>query len=364
MRIENIKETVTFLFKTAVSREDKFAYIAGYNGHNNLGDEALYGAINTLFKPAKFINFPKKLKSELCFRFLSKFTCSVLAGGTIISGKLSTINFVKKSFHNCKNSIVFGSGVEDPIFWVNHLSDKEWGENLRKWKDILAGCKYVGVRGPRSAEILGDVRAANIDIIGDPVLIFAEDSIAEELNTKEKILGLNICETKGYMWGDIKILCEEYIRLASKAKDKGWQVRWFVLWPKDLKLTQQVATASKTDMCILQLYRDYNKYMQEVKKVSVFTGMRLHSVILAHCVYVPAIMLEYRPKCRDYMTLLELDEMTIKTDNASAGNIWEKIIFLDKYRETHRQNLYDKIKKIKEKQTAKATECKNFFEII
>jgi len=67
----------------------------------------------------------------------------------------------------CPYFFVFGSGVAHPSFWK---------DSLRDWKPILQRCNYIGVRGPLSAELLTDVGINRVEVVGDPVLVFAPDS--------------------------------------------------------------------------------------------------------------------------------------------------------------------------------------------
>jgi len=59
--------------------------------------------------------------------------------------------------------------------------------------------------------------------------------------------------------------------------------------------------------------------------VDVFVGEKLHSVILAMCAHTPGVMLEYRPKCRDFMMSMGLGELNIKTDEITGGSISDRV---------------------------------------
>jgi polysaccharide pyruvyl transferase WcaK-like protein len=51
--------------------------------------------------------------------------------------------------------------------------------------------------------------------------------------------------------------------------------------------------------------------------------MKLHATVLATCALTPSIMLEYRPKCRDYMESIGQGRFTFKTSDFRAGELWE-----------------------------------------
>jgi polysaccharide pyruvyl transferase WcaK-like protein len=133
-------------------------------------------------------------------------------------------------------------------------------------------------------------------------------------------------------------------------------VKWFVVWPGDLDITLYAAKTSGTSSEILPIYDDPQLYLHEVRSVSTFVGMKLHAVALATCAYVPSVMLEYRPKCRDYMTSIGCEDATIRTDSFCADRVWETVSSWDSRRCEASRALFDSISPIRKKQSAKAKE--------
>jgi len=52
--------------------------------------------------------------------------------------------------------------------------------------------------------------------------------------------------------------------------------------------------------------------------VNAFVGIKLHSVILSMCAGVPSIMIEYAPKCRDFMASVDLEDFCLDVDSVDA----------------------------------------------
>ena len=50
----------------------------------------------------------------------------------------------------------------------------------------------------------------------------------------------------------------------------------------------------------------------------MFLGQKLHATVLACVNRVPSVMIEYRPKCRDFMASLDLERYVIRTDEFRA----------------------------------------------
>ena len=57
----------------------------------------------------------------------------------------------------------------------------------------------------------------------------------------------------------------------------------------------------------------------------LIVGQRLHALVLAAAAGVPGIMLEYQPKCRDFMESIECSERSFRTDHLSAGQLIEAL---------------------------------------
>jgi polysaccharide pyruvyl transferase WcaK-like protein len=224
---------------------------------------------------------------------------------------------------------------------------------MARWRTLLNTCDYVGVRGPMSASVLGNAGVKHVEIVGDPVIALAESEPARTLDAGS--LGLNIGYCSGQLWGENETrVCEEYVKLARTAKRKGYRVEWFVVWPEDLPPTRVAAVQSGTDAFIHQIYDDASAYLKTVRRMSVFVGMKLHATLLATCAYVPSVMVEYQPKCRDYMASIAQEDATVRTDQCRAELIWEMLSAWEKTREAMSNTLWRHISALKRRQSAAA----------
>ncbi|MBA7631673.1 hypothetical protein ES703_39208 [subsurface metagenome] len=351
---KKVKKTGKFLWQAFSYRSPKMAYVGGWQGHRNLGDEAVYGALKQLFYPANFVEYNKNAVPCRLLKFLPVCEAALLAGGTVIGQKKSAIRWAENCFELCSHRIVFGAGVTDPSFLAYESGTSSWQEYKQLWKGILEKFEYIGVRGPMSAELLTDFGLKKVEVIGDPVLSLSMTQFHHNASIDSNTIGINVGQAKGSVWGSESQIFEEYIRLATLAKNAGWRIKWFVVWPGDLLVTKQIAVASKTNNEIYELYEDYNRYVELVAPVSVFVGMKLHAVALATCAYVPSVMLEYQPKCRDYMMSIEQDGNTIRTDNFKAEAVWEMVTTLNVNRKKISESLFRTIKPLCELQNSRA----------
>ena len=207
-----------------------------------------------------------------------------------------------------------------------------------------------------SAEVLTNWGLDVPEVIGDPVVAFSKERLTNGLCVRNT-LGLNVAQTKGNIWGgNQNKLYEQFVFLARLARQNNWYVKWFVLWPKDLPIVKSISMASDTEQEVYKIYQDYNIYLGLVDRLDVFVGMRLHSVALATCVYVPSIMVEYQPKCRDYMTSIGQEQAVIRADRFKAGDVWEMICDFSRRRNDVSLSLFQAIRPLCKKQYLRAKE--------
>ena len=351
--VASTKRYRDFIRRSLSARPPRMAYVGGFFGHDNLGDEALYDAAELLFEGCSMLKFPRKPWLAGIARLLPRIDCAILGGGTLINQIESWRRLAQRCFNIFELSFVFGSGVADPSFWS---SQDGWKDSLREWKSILAECSYVGVRGPLSAQLLADAGLDGVEVVGDPVLVFAADRPPENGSVVPDSIGLNIGQAGGHMWGTEDRVLNESIKLAVLAGKAGWQVKWFVVYPPDLSITQKAAELSGTGGEIYEVYGDVTKYLKLVRPLSTFVGMKLHATALATCACVPSVMLEYRPKCRDYMKSIGQDEAALRTDRFRAEEVWEVISAWNSQRQKASGVLFGAVKQLSDLQKSRAKE--------
>ncbi len=364
--IKRAKQVAEFVRQSSEIRQPHMAYMGGWLGFDNLGDEAIFSAAQILFPQCGMIPYSGRdgFEIALATKLFKVFQYSIMGGGTLINRLPATLQRAKKSLPLAKHSIIFGSGVANPAFWTGR---EDWQDARKQWVPVLEKCDYVGVRGPISVELLNEVGFTNVEVIGDPVLALAGEALPNENDIHEKTIGLNIGVALGssgdsQMWGDADDVFQQYVKLAKTANQAGWKVHWLVVWKNDLEITLAAAKQSGTEEYIHQEYYDYKKYLDLVRKISVFVGMKLHSVALAMCGYVPSVMLEYRPKCRDFMMSVDQQHNNIRTDQFKADHVWEIVKGFDANRPQASRLLYDAIRPVAIRQKQKALDVFNLCE--
>lgn len=328
-------------------------YAGHWAGYRNLGDEALFDAVKELFPEFGFVLYPHNSGKEITIpaKILRLCNFAMAAGGTIIKPSEYMLKQTKDCFQLSKKHFVFGTGAAEPF---PGQSDSQWKSILSQWVTLLQGSEFIGVRGPHSARILTDAGLSNVEVVGDPVLVFADKYLPQKPEYQPGLLGLNVANIQGGLWGDMDNVIKQFESIAQIAKSKGWKIKWFVVSPEDVQITKEIAERTSTDQQICTVFADYKTYMDNVRQVSVFLGIKLHAVALATCAYVPSVMLEYRPKCIDYMAAIDQEKATVRTDRFDANQTWETIEQFSSNRDEYSKEMYQKIRPVAENQRIKA----------
>ncbi len=268
-------------------------------------------------------------------RRLRRTRAGVFAGGTLINRAPEYLDIARRFQEITGSLFIFGTGVADPAFWTGRGDFKN---DLARWKPVLDACAYVGVRGPRSAALLSDAGVDRVKVVGDPVIAFARSATRE---SSPRTLGLNIGYNHGHQWGDEETLQREICTLAKLARQEGWTVKWFVVFPADLSITLRAARESDTASQVICAYDRPEPYIDEAETLTVFVGMKLHATILSLCAHVPSLMLEYDAKCMDFMLSIGRKDDVVRTDSFKADAAWSRV----KAWSARRGEISDEIKK-------------------
>lgn len=332
-------------------RRDKtpLAYVGGWLGQSNLGDEALYLAAQRLFDRCRLLHYDGRRTLATLLEYVPLIRFGALAGGTLINRSREWFD-IAESFQTAGGELlVMGTGVAHPEFWSRY---NDFIDTRAAWIPVLRRCAYVGVRGPLSAQLLSDAGLQTVDVIGDPALIFAERTACD--NWIPNSLGLNLGQARQWQWGTDEQLRVEFTKLAQFASTQGWAVRWYVVWADDYETTRMAARESGTESEIVCIYDDPEAYLRDVRRMSVFVGMKLHASMLAMCAYVPLIAVEYQPKCKDFMASVDQESFMLRSDAFRAEEAWELVKKLSHERTQHSEVLFRSVNKLKSKQVAKA----------
>ena len=331
-------------------RKKKILYY-GWLGHKNIGDEAVYLANKLLFS-----------EYDLVTNYEDENANTTLLGGcTMLPGE-----FRRKEGSRIRKSrlnYAIGMGIQDPDFFrflgrfetrpltarrrlkvpagkiggAMRLIDNKLNNPLKLYdcftdydyeKIRNFGFNRIGVRGPRSQEILAQYGIPST-IVGDTALYLKPTEYNYEKNYK-----IAICiRDKGMKWEESKNYLKEIISFCNSLSD---DYRFVILpiYPPDVKINKTIS--GKINNSKILDFSDnvnINGLLDEITTCDLMIGEKLHSNVLSACCHVPFISIEYDPKSTDFVKTLELEMLNIRIGRVSEeklDSLFHEIINNDK----------------------------------
>jgi polysaccharide pyruvyl transferase WcaK-like protein len=289
-----------------------------------MGDDAIRSALEAVLPGLDLVPLPLTLRAapKVAPRARRLRESHLLLGGGTTVGRrnwrlplLANLSLVGR-----RPLLMLGAGVEDPVFQGRHSFSS--GGELRRWVPLLREFDRVTVRGPRSARLLWDagVEAA---VVGDPALLLRPPLVEVETG----LLGVNL----GYgsdLWSHSQLtVLKEVAPVLRHLARAGWRFRFLIANLEDAQWTRfcvalaQLPSGSYEEVIAVRP----EVYLAAVAPCELLVGQRLHAVVLAAAAGVPSVMLEYQPKCRDFMESIGAVERSLRTDRLRARALLEVV---------------------------------------
>lgn len=285
----------------------------GWLGHKNIGDEACFEAIKSLFPEdyAQWLTWDARAWKHGAFPDLC-----ILGGGTIFDirwdrrGKGLT-----QMLRNNVPIIIWGTGVmplsapKRPIVSTMHPNALT----------LLNKAKFVGVRGPISDRNLSTTGFAGAKVIGDPAILLSSD--VPNMGLASNRIALNIGDTHTNLFGTEQYVVKETRKLVERLTDDGLEVILFSVWPQDTKFLLQIPQTE--NVSIRSWEPSAIRLMNFFKTCRCVIGLKLHTSVLAAAAHVPFISIAYREKCFDFAESVNLKRWAVRSDKED----WSRSVF-------------------------------------
>lgn len=298
----------------------------GWLGHANLGDELMFLAATELFSPVPVVAGPRAVPPELRARarllggsWLGAGV--VLGGGTLIGcpGE-EHLDALRVAADAGVPSFVFGTGVRDPAFW----GDRHPAGRSDPWRrDRLASAARVTVRGPHSAALVAALGLPRPRVVGDLALATCHP---REDRAPTGVIGLNL-GAHDRIWGDPERLFDAARGAAETLLARGHRVAFVPLHPIDVALGERLDAA----LCHPGFARwpletrSPRRLVARIGTLDALVGQRLHAAVLGMGSAVPTLALAYNPKGLDLAASFERPDDALRTDEATAAIIVERL---------------------------------------
>ncbi len=314
----------------------RIGYI-GWTGHDNLGDEAMYQAAIVLMSRYSIYPWHRESRKNPLTRgleMLGGFKAGCLGGGTLIYSGLGNLKSMQVALEHGWPVFTLGCGAGT----VEGVTDPRHDIPRHRacWNEILKQCCGISVRGPLSLALMQEQGFENTKLVGDLALYLGKAVLP--IKAEQPVLGINVGVMVKEDQG--KDVLEKLLSIITHYRQKGWKIRLYCIWPKDLPCCEELAQKAGMDVGSIEShYIDGMQFIRSVQSCRVFIGMKLHAVVLACCGRVPAVMMEYRPKCRDFMLSMGLERFNRKLADLEIDWLIEAIDELDTNRDRYTEQI-------------------------
>ena len=326
----------------------------GYLGHGNIGDEALYYAFrDRLFQRALVLPFDD-LSALTALARLKATRGIVLGGGTLINVNPYLLA-LERLTRGDRSFAVFGTGVADLEYWAQHPQFERG--NVARWVNILAKATYIGVRGPRSQRWLHEQGITTAEMIGDPALSLGEAGAKRpSRDGGPPVLGINLGSHDPVSGGQESTL-QAAAKLASYARDKGFEVRFIALHYIDMEVAARLREQPGAEhLQMPSFHGDVAQTIAEINQCDYLVGQRLHATVLACTLGVATLSLSYQPKCMDFLESLNRADLAIDTANISGDLLIERFEWLQATHENLRGPIAEACESLRQLQRDRASQ--------
>jgi polysaccharide pyruvyl transferase WcaK-like protein len=294
----------------------------GWTGHNNLGDELLYEAHVALFPDFNVVPFRKSALAT-AYRTVSRrpaYVAGFLGGGTLINQSDSWLQRIAYLQAMGLPIYCLGTGVTEDTFRAGHEHT-----SMQEWVKVLATFVFAGIRGPYSKKMLEAAHFTNFTVTGDTALALAPATFSSR--RPGKVVGFNYGLVKeNQIWGDTDTYTQNVAATIKQLIARGYAVTLLPVWDRDIVSNKHLLELVNDKSCTMKLaFESHAAYQAELQKCDLFIGQKLHATIMACMERIPSIMVEYNPKCRDFMASVAMESYVIKTSECTPDTMLKTI---------------------------------------
>ena len=239
----------------------------------------------------------------------------VLGGGTFINRNQDILDVYTLLRKRLKRPVpVFGTGVANSAYWSG---TRGWQDLRIQWTDLLCELPVIGVRGPQSKAELEAYGLHNVIVSGDPALLLHEPLSPRNQARDGLTIAFNFGEPPGGMIGSEEVVAG-HLATAAREIARRHRVKFIPVWPRDVAACTRLAQrAGLPESSVTAPRVTHNQFHQEMQDTDFLFAFKLHAGILAAVSNVPFILIEYQPKCRDFMASAGWDQLCVPPGEVS-----------------------------------------------
>ncbi len=331
------------------------AYLIGYYGMHNTGDDALllatqFGAQSELGCRNLSVSTPTDFRSELfqhtpsTLRYPQQFkgqnrlihyyhaarSKRVIFGGGSVLHSASDINLKRQLMRlsNPEQSAALGVSIGP---FVNSKAEQAC-------KAFLNECGFIGVRDTDSYDIAKNLAPnANVEKTFDLAAILKIHPQFKVSNHNRRGILFNLCPVAINAFGQtnqaaeerrVTNICQTIYRIWEETKEPITLINLNGQSDGDTKISAIICNKLQGKVPISVLPYCSNPFfaIEEISKYKAIISMRLHGCILAYLSSTPTLALNYHAKCREWCQQIDLPmQYQFEADNFQPQKLAETI---------------------------------------
>lgn len=283
------------------------------HGWGNLGDDAVNEAATRLlagYRIERYVAASKERRlGHLGLSGRRYFAHYVLGGGTMINSQ--SVRLAELALSDGIPAWTLGTGAGGAGFSTPRSPD------LGEWRALLPRFKGLGVRGPRSLELLRGLGAHHAKVVGDLALALTPDACPRATPGKRYAINVMSGPPDGSepWFEDLLRHVEDLIRTLDR---KGWQPVFVSLCPLDVPAARAVMEATGRAAEPLHTPSSAQAFFTLLSGCEFIVATRLHAAVLATSVGTVPLAIAYRDKVYDFMDSMELTETSVAPERLHA----------------------------------------------
>lgn len=359
---------------------------AGWVGHDNLGDEAMFEFCKERFPSVRWSSLEsvdyvpdqkqflgrvwtnpasavrilgEELRHQTRLRTLAmqglqwvservSGRVGILGGGTLINRADYNLETYLDLRKRTKTLVpVFGTGVASPEFWS---SLPGWRDLRKEWVAAFADLPVVGVRGPLSRDSLVDAGSTNVVISGDPAIAYHRRfRSAPSMARPDRPLrvAINTGHCSGNLWGSESEIHTALLAATRWLIERKHSVQILPVWDPDVPACTELARAAQLPpSSVSPILASHDAFLEKIVEFDLMIALKLHATVLASAANVPCVVLEYQPKCLDFASSVAWQDFTIRTSQLAPETLIERLEFLIETLPQARKTLHESVGKL------------------
>lgn len=345
----------------------KRVLVSGYYGFDNAGDEAILWALHQLFNPydihlqvlAAGVPYPspdtqfdaiKRTDLPAIVNALKQSDLFLSGGGGLFQ---DVTGFGSIPYYGGLLWLAKQMGVPTMIFGQG-IGPVRYGFNRRLLRSLMKGVQAIAVRDPESvAELLAmGVPKPSVFQMADPVLTLVpatpahvrERLRAEGLDLRRPMIGVSIRPWKDWYEKQLKsftaVLTQLALRLDAQIVLIPFQPHHDTWMCQEAAYSMGLRASDRVPpIRILEGHYSPIEMLGVIGHMDMVVGMRLHALIMAAAMGVPAVGIAYDPKVRLFSESVGYRYTSSVTALSQSDQFSELLLEAWEHRDAQRQHL-------------------------